>query len=82
MVAPNQEYRGNCHGFPEETQTFITYARELRFEDKPDYSFLRNLIKKMAERDSIKFDFEFDWTLKNNAPNGALFKFRDLNVFL
>ncbi len=51
-----------CHGFPEETQTFITYARELRFEDKPDYSFLRNLIKKMAERDSIKFDFEFDWT--------------------
>lgn len=58
-----------CATFPEETKTFITYARELRFEDKPDYNFLKNLIRKMAERENIKFDYEFDWSSKNNSSN-------------
>ena len=53
-----------CKGFPEETQTFIQYAKELRFEDRPDYSYLKKLIKQMADRDNIQFDFEFDWTIK------------------
>ncbi|MCQ2818920.1 MAG: hypothetical protein MJ252_16770 [archaeon] len=55
-----------CKGFPEETQTFITYSRELRFEDKPDYNLLKQLIKKMAEKENIKFDFEFDWVKASN----------------
>ena len=44
-----------CRGFPEETQTFITYAKELRFEDRPDYSYLKKLIRQMAERENIVF---------------------------
>ena len=55
-----------CKGFPEETQTFISYARELRFEDKPDYSYLKKLIRQMAERENIQFDYDFDWVQKKN----------------
>lgn len=55
-----------CKGFPEETQTFITYTRELRFEDRPDYNYLRKLIKQMAEAASIQFDNEFDWIIRKN----------------
>ena len=50
-----------CKGFPEETQMFIQYAKELRFEDRPDYSYLKKLIKQMADRENIQFDFEFDY---------------------
>ena len=55
-----------CKGFPEETQTFISYARELRFEDKPDYSYLKKLIRQMADRENIQFEYDFDWVQKNN----------------
>ena len=55
-----------CKGFPEETQMFIQYAKELRFEDRPDYSYLKKLIKQMADRENIQFDFEFDWVIKQN----------------
>ena len=55
-----------CRGFPEETQTFITYAKELRFEDRPDYSYLKKLIRQMAERENIVFDFDFNWVNKKN----------------
>ena len=55
-----------CKGCPEETQMFIQYAKELRFEDRPDYSYLKKLIKQMADRENIQFDFEFDWVIKQN----------------
>ena len=55
-----------CKGFPEETQTFISYARELRFEDKSDYSYLKKLIRQMADRENIQFDYDFDWVQKKN----------------
>lgn len=55
-----------CKGFPEETQTFITYSRELRFEDRPDYSYLKKLIKQISDNNSVKFDYEFDWALRKN----------------
>jgi hypothetical protein len=36
----------------------------LRFDDRPDYGFLKRLIKTMAEREKIEFDYNFDWALK------------------
>jgi hypothetical protein len=36
----------------------------LRFDDRPDYGFLKRLIKTMAEKDKIEIDYNFDWTLK------------------
>lgn len=55
-----------CKGFPEEIQSFISYARELRFEDRPDYAYLKKLIKQMADKDNIQLDFEFDWVIRKN----------------
>lgn len=43
---------------------FIHYTRDLRFDDRPDYGFLKRLIKTMAEKDKIEFDYNFDWALK------------------
>jgi hypothetical protein len=33
----------------------------LRFEDKPNYNYLRNLFLDLMEREEIKYDFNYDW---------------------
>jgi len=30
-----------CQGFPTEFASFITYARSLNFEERPDYAYLK-----------------------------------------
>ena len=53
-----------CKGFPEEIGTFIHYAIDLRFDDRPDYGFLKKLIKSMADKEKIEFDNNYDWINK------------------
>ena len=53
-----------CKGFPLEFTTYLTYCRALRFEDKPDYAYLRRLFKELAVREGIDItDGQFDWNL-------------------
>ena len=47
-------------------QVFIHYTRDLRFDDRPDYGFLKRLVKTIAEREKIEFDYNFDWVTKKN----------------
>ena len=51
-------------GFPDEFVTFINYTRDLKFDDRPDYGFLKRLLKTIADREKIDFDFVFDWVIK------------------
>ena len=34
-----------CKGFPSEFGTFITYSRNLKFDEKPDYAWCKKLFK-------------------------------------
>jgi len=52
-----------CKGFPNEFVTMLTYCRNLRFEDKPDYSYLRNLLKDLFTKSGFELDYQFDWNL-------------------
>jgi hypothetical protein len=56
-----------CKGFPEELQIFIHYTRDLRFDDRPDYGFLKRLIKAISEREKIEMDFLFDWVKRKEG---------------
>lgn len=53
-----------CQGFPAEFSQYITYCRNLAFEQEPDYNYLRSLFKKAMETYGYQNDMEFDW-LKN-----------------
>ena len=54
-----------CAGLPEEIIKFIQYARDMRFEDKPNYSYLRGLLRKIASRNALKMDpNKLDWIVK------------------
>ena len=51
-----------CQGLPKEIIAFIQYARNMNFEDKPNYKYLRSLIRKIAKNNGIKLDYnKFDW---------------------
>jgi len=55
-----------CKHFPCEFVAYANYCRSLRFEDRPDYAYLRRLLKDLFFRTGYQYDFVFDWTLVNS----------------
>jgi len=51
-----------CRGLPTEFSNYLNYCRALRFEDKPDYSYLRRSFRELFHRKKFQLDFVFDWT--------------------
>ena len=48
-------------GFPSEMCEYIKYTRNLDFEAKPDYNYLRGLLKNIMIKNSFEFDYYYDW---------------------
>jgi hypothetical protein len=46
-----------------EFAAYLNYVRALRFEDKPDYGYLRKLFRDLFVREGYTCDFVFDWTI-------------------
>ena len=42
---------------------FYTYCFNLQFDDKPDYIYLKSIIKNLANKNKIIIDNIFDWNL-------------------
>jgi casein kinase I family protein HRR25 len=58
-----------CRGFPNEFGIFLNYTRALRFDDKPDYSYLRKLFRDLFVREGYQYDYVFDWSVQRGAPD-------------
>lgn len=39
----------------------MTYCRELKFDEKPDYNILRRKFKDLFNRKGYEYDYVFDW---------------------
>ncbi|PVH35587.1 hypothetical protein PAHAL_7G219200 [Panicum hallii] len=52
-----------CKSYPTEFTAYFHYCRSLRFEDKPDYSYLRRLFRDLFIREGYQLDYVFDWTI-------------------
>lgn len=50
-------------GLPTEFTIFLNYARSLTFDDKPDYTYLRRLLRDLFMRQGYRYDYVFDWTI-------------------
>ena len=48
-----------------EFTTYLIYCRSLRFDDKPDYAYLRRLFRDLFFRQGYAADYRFDWTVLN-----------------
>lgn len=52
-----------CKGLPHEFVQYLNYCRNLKFEDKPDYSFLKKLFKERFVKEGYEHDYVYDWIL-------------------
>ncbi|XP_044485749.1 casein kinase 1-like protein 10 isoform X1 [Mangifera indica] len=60
-----------CKSFPSEFTSYFHYCRSLRFEDKPDYSYLKRLFRDLFIREGYQFDYVFDWTILKYPQSGS-----------
>ena len=59
-----------CEGFPEEFNKYLTYVRNLGFEDTPDYDYLRELFTQALKNTGEVEDGEYDW-MKVHKDSGS-----------
>lgn len=56
-----------CRGFSNEFAIYLNYCRSLRFDDKPDYSYLRKLFRDLFVREGFQYDYVFDWSVQQRT---------------
>ncbi|XP_063975869.1 casein kinase I-like isoform X1 [Diachasmimorpha longicaudata] len=63
-----------CKGYPVEFAKYLRYCRQIRFEERPDYSYLRQLLRALFHHETFTYDYVFDWNLLKfgNARQQAL----------
>lgn len=44
-----------CRGYPTEFASYFHYCRSLRFDDKPDYAYLKRLFRDLFIREGLNF---------------------------
>ncbi len=50
-----------CSGLPTPIVTFMSYIKNLKFQDEPNYLFLRKLLSEAFRKYGFEYDFVFDW---------------------
>jgi casein kinase 1 len=50
-------------GYPEEFSLYLQYCRNLKFEEKPDYAYLRKIFKDSMYRNGYECDYQYDWVI-------------------
>ena len=58
-----------CTGFPSEFVTFLNYARNLLFEDRPDYNYLRRLFKDLYCRLGYEQGMDIETSLSQRSKS-------------
>mmetsp|Transcript_70594 Transcript_70594/g.163170 ORF Transcript_70594/g.163170 Transcript_70594/m.163170 type:complete len:454 (-) Transcript_70594:85-1446(-) len=58
-----------CKSYPAVFSSYLNYCRALRFEDRPDYAYLRRLFKDLFMREGFVNDGLFDWSQPVSQPS-------------
>ena len=77
-----------CVGYPKQFCEYIRYTRNLKFEQEPNYDYLKRLIYSVMNRYEYNFDFLFDWGIKknrakfnkNNSDDNGIIKNKDFEI--
>ncbi|KAK0421204.1 hypothetical protein QR680_015110 [Steinernema hermaphroditum] len=52
-----------CKGYLAEFSMYMNYCRRLRFDEDPDYMYLRQLFRILFSMLNHQYDYTFDWTI-------------------
>ncbi|KAK2555365.1 Casein kinase I isoform alpha [Acropora cervicornis] len=56
-----------CQDFPNEFKVYLDYCRALKFEEEPDYEYLKELFRQLASKLNVDLDSIFDWNQETLA---------------
>ncbi|OMJ75084.1 hypothetical protein SteCoe_25860 [Stentor coeruleus] len=57
---------------PQELLMYFSYCRSLKFEEKPDYVYLKSLFRDAMNKENFNHDFIYDWTIQNYSTHKQL----------
>ena len=60
-----------CKGFPAEFETYVSYTRNLEYEQDPDYEMLKNLFSKVLRDEGYVLDCYYDWDIDERTMTTA-----------
>ncbi|KAG0168219.1 serine/threonine protein kinase [Apophysomyces sp. BC1015] len=69
-----------CRGLPLEFVIYLNYTRTLRFEDRPNYSYLRRLFRDLFVSSGFSFDDVYDWTIPKKDTHTSAAQIKDDTV--
>ena len=52
-----------CSDLPPEFAVYLNYCRNLKFDEKPDYGYLKKIFKELFVRSGYEYDYVYDWLL-------------------
>ena len=52
-----------CGDLPQEFAVYLNYCRNLKFDEKPDYGYLKKIFKELFVRSGYEYDYVYDWLL-------------------
>lgn len=59
-----------CKGYPDEFATYLNYCHKLKFDDNPDYTYIKKLFKDLLFSKGYEYDYQYDWIIpKAGAAN-------------
>lgn len=58
MITPTEVL---CRDLPDEFKFYLDYTHALGFEDKPNYTHLKQVFRGLFIREGFQYDNSFDW---------------------
>ena len=55
-----------CRGLPKEFAIYTNYCRDLGFEEKPDYPYMRAVLMSLFKSYGYTYDYMYDWVIKED----------------
>ena len=56
-----------CEGFPSEFRLYFEHIRNLRFDDRPDYDYLKKTFRDLFFSKGYTYDNLFEWDIVSSA---------------
>ena len=69
-----------CGKHPKEFSIYLNYVRTLRFDEKPDYMYLRSLFRQLFKRQGYAYDYVFDWSRERIEEDDSVQKNKSENL--
>eukprot|EP01015_Nassula_variabilis_P006331 TRINITY_DN14816_c0_g1_i2.p1 TRINITY_DN14816_c0_g1~~TRINITY_DN14816_c0_g1_i2.p1 ORF type:complete len:285 (+),score=13.16 TRINITY_DN14816_c0_g1_i2:204-1058(+) len=51
-----------CTGLNKEIQEYLTYCSNLKFDEEPNYEYLKKLLNDLFVKEGYEYDYFYDWT--------------------